>query len=274
MTEAQNKSNAYIGFGTYKLKGEIATKSVLTALNVGYRHIDTATLYKNEIFVGHAISNTNINRSELFLTTKISNSDQIKGKNYVLNSFASSLADLKTDYIDLLLVHNPIKGKIIDTWQVVEYLFAHKKCLQVGVSNFLVEDLDWFFSTSGCLYSTIAKPTTNQIELSPYNTQLDVVKYCHSNNIRIEAHTSLTRGTKLNDPKLVSIAKSNNMSTPELLLKWGLQNNYTILPRSSDEKKISANFNLDMINNMITDENMYVLNNDFNENYCLIKRRI
>ena len=253
-----------IGFGTYQLLDRVAYESVACALKEGYRHIDTAKLYKNEAYVGQAIADSGISRDSLFITTKVLNKDQIKGKKRILDAFEKSLSDLKTDYVDLLLLHAPIMDKLANSWEQLEYLYNHKKCKMIGVSNFEISDLKFFEE------SNVIKPMVNQIELSPFYTRNELVSYCRKNNIIVEAHTSLTRGEKFNNDVLCEIAKNNKMSVPSVMLRWGLQNDYIILPRSDKPEEIRENIRV--VDKVIGKEDMERLNG-LNENFALTIRR-
>lgn len=234
------------------LKGDDAYNATLTALSVGYRHIDTAALYRNEADIGRAIITSKIPRKELFLTTKVLTKDQYKGPKAILKTFEASLRNLQTDYVDLLLLHGPCTEVIEQSWTVLEDLYLAKKCLMIGVSNFSICDLQ-------LMKNTRVYPMVNQIELSPFFRREKLVQYCIENKIIIEAHSSLTRGNKLGDPLITNIAKKNNISTAQVLIKWALQNNYIVLPRSQNPLHIKENISMQHIK--LSMEDMAILNN-------------
>jgi diketogulonate reductase-like aldo/keto reductase len=254
-----------IGFGTYQLRVKDAYDSVSYALEIGYRHIDTAVLYKNEAFVGKAIIDSKIPRKDIFLTTKVFNRDQIKGPDRIKKVFNDSLTKLQTDYVDLLLVHNPIMDKLADTWKVLEELYSEKKCRMIGVSNFEIEHLKYFDTNNIKVY-----PMVNQLELTPFNTKNELVEYCASKKIVIVAHTSLTRGVKLNHETIISIAKKYNITPAQCMLQWAQFKNYIIIPRSNIKEQIKENFLLDKPKLMSDD--IKVLDS-LNENFTLFITR-
>jgi len=252
-----------IGLGTYQLLGDDAYNAVVYAIKENYNHIDTAKLYKNEMFIGQALTDLPVSRSDLFITTKVLNKDQMKGYDRVLSAFEKSLSDLKTDYVDLLLLHAPIIDKLDSSWKALEYLYTHGKCKVIGVSNFEIEDLEHFNK-----YTIL--PAVNQIELSPFYTREKLVNYCREKEIIIEAHTSLTRGQKLDNPVVVDMAKKYSISPAQVMLKWARQNDYIIVPRSCIQSEIKENINLPEID--IAGKDMEVLNN-LDEGFALTKRR-
>ena len=223
-----------VGYGTYRLKGEVVYNSVRCALNSGYRHIDTAVLYKNHVEIGRAIHDTNVERSDLFITTKIRKQDMIDGK--IISSFEQSLTDLKMEYVDLLLLHNPIDDvdKLKKCWETLIDLYFSGNVRYIGVSNFEIKHLMM-------LKQCRVQPMVNQIELSPFFTRNQLTKYCKDNNITIVAHTSLTKGVTLNDQTIIDIAAKYKTTVASIMLSWALQKDYIILPCSSNEQHIKEN---------------------------------
>lgn len=252
-----------IGFGTYQLRGDVAYSSVICALNAGYAHIDGAKLYKNEEDVGRAIQDHGTPRNKLFLTTKVLNKDQIRGKERILREFEKTLKALRTDCVDLLLLHNPLMDYVAESWKVLEYLYMHKKCHMIGVSNFEISDLKYFEGKA------TVKPMVNQIELSPFYVREQLVEYCRKNNIIVEAHTSLTRGEKLKHVVLCKMAEKYKVSSAQIMIKWALQKDYIILPRSSDREQIRENIST-MVD--ISEDDILILN-ELDEKFCLTVRR-
>lgn len=226
-----------IGFGTYRLLSN-TEESVLHAFNEGYRHVDTAPLYKNEAQVGSAIANSGIDRRQLFVTTKISRNELQKNK--IGESIENSFKNMKNlGYIDLLLLHEPID--IVTNWKLLcEYQSANKhKVLNIGVSNF--DEIDLLQVHEFCDNNGYDKIKYNQIEVNPFIQQKSLVDYCKSNNIKIVAHTPLAKGEKNTDRNLNMIAQSYGCSPSQIMLKWGLQNDLVIIPRSSNKSHITEN---------------------------------
>lgn len=227
-----------IGFGTYGLKKD-TYESVLTALNAGYRHIDTATLYRNEKAVGKAIHDSGVERKDIFLTTKIPKwkckSDEIE------DSILESINSLGVEYIDLILIHNPVENKVLNNWLDLECMYNKMdgKIKHIGVSNFRIDHLETVLEGGNI------KPFCNQIEITPFLQRNELVQFCRNNDILVVAHSSLTKGERLTDKTLIGVADRNYKSPAQILLKWGIQKNYIVLPRSNDESYIKENINLD-----------------------------
>ena len=224
-----------IGFGTYRLKDH-TTNSLLRALTVGYTHIDTAPLYKNEAQVGEAINKSGIDRNTLFLTTKISRKE-LKN-NSIANSIENSLSVMNQDYIDLVLLHEPID--FLKNWTLLCEYFDNQtqiKVRHIGVSNFNIEQLE--------LITKIKFPYCNQIELNPFLQRTSLTEYCKKKNILVVAHSPLAKGEKLDNPILKSISKDINKTPAQIMLKWNYINNNIIIPRSKDHLHILENTSLD-----------------------------
>ncbi len=226
-----------LGFGTYCLKGDIGYNSTLFALKNGYSHIDTATLYNNEIEIGKAILDSNIDRKNIWITTKIHMEDIANGKNTMYNSVLNSLAKLNTEYIDLVLLHGPVDQCLIESWTNLENIMLELKgkIRFIGVSNYDVRHLNLILSNCKI------KPYVNQIEISPYLNRKSLVELCNKHQIIIVAHTSLTKTKKFNDSKLENISINTNISKPLILLAWALEHNMVVLPRSSNPDHIKEN---------------------------------
>ena len=237
------------GFGTYRL-GKSTYDSVRCAINMGYRHIDTAPLYKNEAIVGNAINKSGINRKNLFITTKISRKEL--DTNSIAESIENSLKIMGLDYIDLVLLHEPID--YIKNWELLtEYYntIGKNKVRFIGVSNFNETHLN-------DVYYINTKPYCNQIELNPFLLRNPIVEYCNNNNIKIVAHTPLTKGEKLGDIRLNTLANEYNITPAQLMLKWNLQQNNIVIPRSKNNSHIEENLKIldKIIDARITDEDM------------------
>ena len=223
-----------IGFGTYRLRDH-TTNSVIHALHSGYTHIDTAPLYKNEGIVGSAINSSGIERRKIFITTKISRKE-LK-ENLIQESIEHSLRTMNQDYIDLVLLHEPIDS--IKNWELLgEYhsTIGKNKVRYIGVSNFRVNDLEKM--------TEIKYPYCNQIELNPFLQRDDVVEYCTQNNIRVVAHSPLAKGEKLGNQTLNHIAETNNRTPAQVMLRWNTQQNHIVIPRSKNLQHIEENLGL------------------------------
>ena len=222
-----------LGLGVWQMaKGQETANAVLRALDVGYRHIDTAKIYGNETSVGEAIRKSGIRREEIFVTTKLWNDDHGDPE----KALVESLQRLGMDYADLYLIHWP--GSDSDnqkTWKVMEKFPAARKCRAVGVSNFSIEDLKALLP-----YSEIM-PAVNQVEFHPYLYQKDLLEYCRSQNIQLEAYSPLTKGQRLEDPKLLEIAQKYSKSPAQILIRWSLQHGLVVIPKSSNPERIKKN---------------------------------
>lgn len=198
----------WLGFGVFKVQeGEEVVNSVKTAIEVGYRSIDTAAIYRNEEGVGKAIAESNVPREELFVTTKVWNGDQ--GYESTLAAFESSLNKLGLDYLDLYLIHWPVpsKGLYVETWKALEKLYKDGRVRAIGVSNFNVNHLE------NLLANCEIKPMVNQVEYHPVFNQKELHDFCKEKEIQLEAWSPLMQGSLLNDPVLVDIGNKYNKST-------------------------------------------------------------
>lgn len=223
-----------LGLGTSQINnGKEAEGAVLYALKTGYRLIDTAKIYGNEQSVGKAINKSGISREEVFITTKLWNSDH--GYESAIAACQRSLKRLGLSYIDLYLIHWPVTGLRNETWKAMETLLEEEKCRAIGVSNYMSWHLEEILNSS----STI--PAVNQVEFSPYLYQKDLLEFCCSHGIQLEAYSPLTRGLKLSDPKLVSMARKYHKSTAQILIRWVLQQGIVAIPKSSKEANIHDN---------------------------------
>lgn len=234
-----------IAFGTWKITDpEVCRRSVKFALETGYRHIDTAMIYKNEEFVGEGIKefldeNKNIKREELFITTKVWNSDQ--GYDSTLAAFELSLKKLALDYVDLYLVHwpNTLNMKTtIDTWKALEKLYKEKKVRAIGVCNFEIHHFEELLPEVEII------PMIDQIELHPLNQQLKSRAYCKDKGIIVESWSPLMQGNLENDV-IEKIGKAHGKTTAQVILKWHLQSGLLPLPKSVTPSRIKENKDLD-----------------------------
>lgn len=224
-----------IGFGTYKLNDQETTKVVNTALQCGYRHIDTASYYNNEKAIGTAIKTSGIPREELFLTSKIWNSQQ--GYENTLKAFNDSIKKLGTDYLDLYLIHWPTPMQK-ETWRAMEKLHREGYIKSLGVSNFTVKYLQ------DLLESAEVKPVLNQVEFHPYLVQKDLINYCRQENIHMEAWSPLMRGGILDIDLLKDLALKYNKSIPQIVLRWDIQMGFSTIPKTTSRERMLENMNI------------------------------
>jgi diketogulonate reductase-like aldo/keto reductase len=223
-----------VGLGVWQAaRGEQTQGAIAAALKHGYRHIDTARIYGNEMDVGVAVKNSGIPRDKLFITTKLWNDDQ--GYDSTLRAFEQSIKRLGVNIIDLYLLHWPVQGKRHDSWQALEELYAQKRVRAIGVSNFMARHLEELLQ-----YADVV-PQVNQIELTPFLQRRDTVDFCKKHDIVVEAYSPLTRGQKFNDPTLQGIAKSVGRSPAQVLLRWGIQKGVVVLPKSVTPERIAQN---------------------------------
>lgn len=225
-----------LGFGVWRISDEEAVASVTTALETGYRHIDTAAIYKNERGVGQAIRDSGLARKDIFLTTKVWNDDQ--GYDATLKAFDTSSEHLGTDYFDLYLIHWPMpnKDQFLDTWRALIKLREDGRVKSIGVSNFRISDLQRMQRESNIV------PAVNQIELHPYFQQDDLRQFHQQHNIATEAWSPLGQGKILDNPVLKTIAEKHNKSVAQVILRWHLDIGNIIIPKSSTPARIKENF--------------------------------
>lgn len=221
-----------VGLGVWQ-SGGATKKAVAAALAGGYRHVDTAAVYGNEAAVGAAVNESGIPREQLFVTTKLWNSDH--GFDKALRALDTSLKRLHLDYVDLYLMHWPVQGLRLDTWRAFEQLVADGRARSIGVSNFMVPHLRELQGAAQVL------PAVNQIELSPFLQRRDTVALCRTLGIRLEAYSPLTRGQRLAHPTVTAIAAELGKSPAQVLLRWGLQQDFIILPKSVTPERIAQN---------------------------------
>lgn len=227
-----------LGFGVWQISDDEAVASVLTALETGYRHIDTAAIYKNERGVGQAIRESGIARDDIFLTTKVWNDDQ--GYDATLQAFDASLERLGTDYVDLYLIHWPMpnKDKFLDTWRALIKLREDGRVKSIGVSNFRTSDLQHMQRATDIV------PAVNQIELHPYFQQDNLRQFHQQHNIATEAWSPLGQGKILDNPVLKAIAANHGKSVAQVILRWHLDIGNIVIPKSSNPARIKENFDI------------------------------
>ncbi len=224
-----------VGLGTWKSEpGDATYNAVLSSINAGYRHIDTARAYDNESDVGRAIKDAGIDRKELFITTKLWNKDQ--GYETALEACEKSLARLGCDYIDLYLIHWPLKDKRNESWRAFIELQEKGLCKSIGVSNFTIDNLKEIEDRFDIL------PAANQVEFHPYHYQRELLDYCNSKNILIEAYSPLVHAKRMDEPRLVSISQELGKTPAQILIRWAMQRGMIVLPKSVNNDRIIENF--------------------------------
>lgn len=224
----------WLGLGVYKSQeGQEVENAVRLALEYGYRSIDTASFYKNEVGVGRAIKDSGIPREEIFVTTKVWNDDQ--GYDSTLKAFEESQQKLGLDYIDLYLIHWPILGRFKETWKAMEKLYRDGLVRSIGVCNFQVHHLEDLLR--GCE----VRPMVNQVEFHPLLTQKKVLNYCKENEIQMEAWAPLMRGGVLDNPIITGIADKHGKTPAQVVLRWDLQHGVVTIPKSVREHRIKEN---------------------------------
>ena len=246
-----------IGLGVFQSPaGGVTKQAILDSLEAGYRHIDTARIYGNEVDVGKAVAECGLPREDIFVTTKLWNADQ--GYESTLNAFEISQGKMDLDYIDLYLMHWPVEGRRLESWTAMEELFAKGRCRSIGVSNFMVHHLEELLQKAHVV------PAINQIEMSPYNylQRKETLDLCDSAGIVIEAYSPLTKGKKLKDSRLVETAVKYGKTTAQLLIRWALEKHYVVLPKSVNKDRIIEN--ADVFDFTISEEDLAIMD-DFNE---------
>lgn len=228
-----------IGLGVWQANdGDETYNAVLAAIKAGYRLIDTAMVYQNEAAVGRAIKDSGIAREEIFVTTKLWNSDQ--GRERVRPAIEKSLARLGLAYVDLYLIHwpTPARDLYVETWQEFEKLKSDGLTKSIGVSNFRIEDLERLKAESGTI------PAVNQIELHPRLGQRELRDYCQKEGIAIESWSPIggSKGNLLSDETLAAIASRYSKSPAQIVIRWHLQHGLIVIPKSVHEHRINENF--------------------------------
>ncbi len=248
-----------LAYGTWLIKNENAEQCVLMALDVGYRHIDTAQAYGNEVGVGSGIKHSGLKREEIYVTTKV----QAEHKTYkkAKKSIDESLKKLGLDYVDLILIHCPQPWMLfrskrrffkenIQVWKALEDAYKEGKVRAIGVSNFLIDDLE------NIMNNCEIKPMVNQILCHIGNTPIDVIKFCQENDIVVESYSPIAHGAALKDEAISKMAQKYNVSIPQLCIQYTLQLDTISIPKASSREHIEQNFKLDFT---ISDEDMIEL---------------
>ena len=230
-----------LGLGVWRVEDNDATNSVKWAIENGYQLIDTAAVYKNERGVGEGIRQSNTKREDLFITTKLWNADQ--GYDSAHQAFNDSLERLGLDYVDLYLIHWPVEGKFNDSWKAMEEIYESGRAKAIGVSNFHQHHIE-----------ELMKTMVDQIELHPTLTQVELRDFLAKEGIAVEAWSPLGQGKILQNPTLVEIAEKHDKSAAQVIIRWHLQSDSIVIPKSVHEERIKENF--DVFNFELNDDEM------------------
>jgi diketogulonate reductase-like aldo/keto reductase len=223
-----------LGLGVYKMTNpEESVRAMTTALQIGYRAIDTASLYGNEKEVGESVRTSGIKREDIFVTTKVWNSDQ--GYDQTLRAFETSLENLGFSYLDLYLTHWPVTETFKDTYRAIERLYDEKLIRATGVSNHQQHHLEDIFVKAN------VKPMVNQIELSPRLIQYDLRSFCTDNQIAVTSWSPLARGGLLDEPSLVRMGNKYGKTPAQIIIRWHLQHGLIVIPKSVTPERIVSN---------------------------------
>jgi len=225
-----------LGFGVFQIPPDATRKATLTALEVGYRHVDTAQMYGNEAGVGQAVRDSGLDRGDVFVTSKLNNS--FHAYDDALAAFDKSLAELEFDYLDLFLVHWPMPavGDFVETWRAMEEIYRSGRSKAIGVSNFQPNHLDRLRAETDVL------PAVNQVEVHPYFTQTDVRSYGVEHGIVTEAWSPIAQGKVLDDPTIGRIAKRYGKTPAQVTLRWHIQRGDVVFPKSATRSRVQENF--------------------------------
>ena len=247
------------GLGVWRLESGKETRDAVSyALELGYIHIDTASMYNNEEDVGVAIQESSLPREKLFITTKVNSSEL--GYDSYLEDCERSLKKLKLTYLDLFLIHKPVEGYRQNTWKALEKLKHESICRSIGVSNFSPKHLNEIFKICEFI------PAVNQIEMNPFLAQKNISEFCRSKNIHITGYCPLARTEKSNDPTLVNVANECGKTWAQVMVRWGLQKQLTTIPKSANPKRIRENS--DVFNFELNEKQMQRLD-DLDEGFRL-----
>jgi 2,5-diketo-D-gluconate reductase A len=240
ITLNNGRSIPQLGFGVFQIEPKDTAEAVSTALQAGYRHIDTAEMYGNEREVGEAIAKSGLDRSDIFVTSKLSNDAHLPEDARL--AFELSLQELGFDYLDLFLIHWPLPtrydGDFVSTWQTLEEFYRDGRARSIGVSNFQPHHLRRLHE------NTEVPPAVNQIEVHPYLTQDEVRGFCAEHGIAVEAWSPIGQGLELDDPTIVSIAQRAGKTPAQVILRWHIQRGDIIFPKSVTPSRVKENFDI------------------------------
>ncbi len=240
------------GLGVYKMtEPEEAFNAIKKALDTGYIAVDTAAFYQNEQQVGEALRASGKKREDIFITSKVWNTDQ--GYDETLRAFEKTLTELNTDYLDLYLTHWPVPDKFTETYRAIERLYDEKLIQATGVSNHEIHHLEKLFAKANI------KPMVNQIELHPYLSQVELRNFCKENDIVVTAWSPLGRGNVLQDETIAAIGEKYGKSIAQTIIRWHLQSDHIIIPKSVTPSRIEENANV--FDFELTEEDMKTIDN-------------
>jgi diketogulonate reductase-like aldo/keto reductase len=223
-----------LGLGVYLMRpGKETYEAVKAALEIGYRLVDTASFYGNEEDVGRAVRDSAVPREEVFITTKLWNDDH--GYDSVLRAFDASLKRLGLGSIDLYLIHFPVPNLRDESWRALEKILAGGRARAIGVSNYTERHLKDLLSQSSVV------PAVNQVEFSPFLYQRDLLEFCRKQRIQLEAYAPLTAGRRLDNPRITAIAKKHGRTNAQVLLRWAIQHEVVVIPKSTHADRIAEN---------------------------------
>lgn len=247
-----------LGLGVYKTPSQETQRVVSLALEVGYRLIDTAAFYKNEVGVGNAIRNSGVPREDIFVTTKLFPARFFR----VEEAFEKSLECLGLEYVDLYLIHFPFLCKR-SVWKVLEKIVTSGRVKSIGVSNFEIDHLETISK------GTTIVPAVNQVEFHPFLYRKELLDYCSQHGIILEAHSPLTHGYRLQDTRISAVAQRYQKTNGQILIRWSLQHGLVVIPKTTRLERLKEN--IDVFDFEITDADMTILDN-LNEDDQILKR--
>lgn len=224
-----------LGLGTYKIQGEDARKTLLEAIDAGYRHLDTAEMYENEDVVGTAVRESGIDRSEFFVTSKLNNPFQSYDE--AMGAFDKTLKDLDIEYVDLFLIHwpQPATNSISERWRALEEIYRRGDAKAIGVSNFHPAHLEEILASNGTV------PAVNQFEIHPFLVQDELRSYCKDKGIATVAYSPIARGQVFEAPVIQSIAERIERTPAQVVLRWHIQRGEVVIPKSSNRARMEEN---------------------------------
>jgi len=234
----QRRGDTALGFGVFQIPPAETEKAVVTALEVGYRSIDTASGYRNEEGVGAAIANAAVPRDDLFVTTKLGNGDQ--GYDSTLRAFDASIGKLGVEFVDLYLIHwpQPDHDRYVDTWKAFEKLYADRRIRAIGVSNFQPPHVERLFNETDVI------PAVNQIELHPQLTQATLREFDAKHGIATEAWSPLAKGEVLGDQIITGLSQKYGKTPAQIVLRWHIQLGNVVIPKSATPSRVRENFEI------------------------------
>lgn len=221
-----------IGLGTYRMpEGKVTENAVKYAISAGYMHIDTASYYDNETSVGKALKDSNAAREDVFITTKLWNTEH----DNVRKAFLKSLKRLGTDYVDQYLIHWPVEGKRQESWRELERIYDDGLAKSIGVSNYTISHLKQLLDSGGIC------PAVNQVEFHPFLFQKELLDYCESKDIRVVSYCPLVRAKRMSDERILEISKRLGHTPAQILIRWGLEQGLISIPKSENKSRIEEN---------------------------------